>query len=122
MKESFLKDMYAAKNGVMNPWDGTQKDTYWDTTILFESYMFHTYTFPYQRELDQLAEQKACCDMLIKVPLRNEILKNFECHGTIVSKNSTNRKTNSVFFYMDILGTELGGDSCRSCRFIYYPF
>ena len=75
MKESFLKDMYAEKNGVMNPWDGTQKDTYWDTTILFESYMFHTYTFPYQRELEQLAEQKACCDTLTKVPLRNEILK-----------------------------------------------
>ena len=33
MKESFYIDMYAAKNGVMNPRDGTQKDTCWNIII-----------------------------------------------------------------------------------------
>ena len=33
MKESFFIDMYAAKDGVMNPRDGTQKDTCWNTII-----------------------------------------------------------------------------------------
>ena len=33
MKESFYIDMYAAKNGVMNPRDGTQKDTCWNMII-----------------------------------------------------------------------------------------
>jgi len=30
------------------------------------------------------------------------------------------QKNKLSIFYMDILGTELGGDSCRSCRFIYF--
>ena len=29
----FFTDMYAAKDGVMNPRDGTQKDTCWNTII-----------------------------------------------------------------------------------------
>ena len=33
MKESFFIDMYAAKDGVMNPRDGTQKDSCWNTII-----------------------------------------------------------------------------------------
>ena len=33
MKESFYINMYAAKNGVMNPSDGTQKDTCWNMII-----------------------------------------------------------------------------------------
>ena len=33
MKESFYIDMYAAKNGVMNPRDGKQKDTCWNMII-----------------------------------------------------------------------------------------
>ena len=35
MKESFYINMYAAKNGVMNPRDGKQKDTCWNTRIPF---------------------------------------------------------------------------------------
>ena len=33
MKESFFIDMYAVKNGEMNPRDGTQKDTCWNRII-----------------------------------------------------------------------------------------
>ena len=33
MKESFYIDMHAAKDGVMNPRDGTQKDSCWNTII-----------------------------------------------------------------------------------------
>ena len=33
MKESFFIDMYAAKDGVMNPRDGMQKDTCWNAII-----------------------------------------------------------------------------------------
>ena len=31
IKKSFFTDMYAAKNGVMNPRYGTEKDTCWNT-------------------------------------------------------------------------------------------
>jgi len=33
MKESFFIDMYAVKDGVMNPRVGTQQDTRWNTNI-----------------------------------------------------------------------------------------
>ena len=69
-------DMYAAKNGVMNPRDGTQKDTCWNTIIPilnkiwsygfqcacnwpFELCIFGVFTFPYQQALAQLDKHKA---------------------------------------------------------------
>ena len=33
MKESFLIDMHASVDGVMNPRDGTQKDAFWNSLI-----------------------------------------------------------------------------------------
>ena len=91
MKESFFIDMYAAKNGVMNPRDGTQKDTSWNTLIptlntiwsygfqcackwQFEIYMFGIFKFLYLQALAQLDKHKASCDILMKVPPRIKIL------------------------------------------------
>ena len=48
MKETFYIDMYAAKNGVMKPRDGTQKDTCWNMIIPILNKICIV-TFPYQQ-------------------------------------------------------------------------